>query len=363
MVISALVCLLWIFLVFGRKGFWRVAEPPRLPKPVTTLKVCAVIPARNEAEVVGRSVGSLAASDYPIRIFLVDDHSTDGTAEAAGSHPSLTVIQAQPLEPGWTGKLWAVSQGVAAASQEKPDYYLLTDADIEHAPDNVSQLVARALAGGFDMVSLMVKLRCESFAEKALIPAFVFFFFKLYPPGPDADGAAGGCILIRRTALERIGGIARIRGELIDDCALARQVKASGGKLWLGVTQTTKSIRPCPHWTDVEKMIARTAFTQLGYSVWMLLGAVFGMFIVYLLPAILFILRAPYAWATVALMIICYIPILRFYGPQPSMGTHPAARRTVLHRRDRPLGAPVPDRQRRTVEGQNFYFSDAATCF
>jgi hopene-associated glycosyltransferase HpnB len=256
----------------------------------------------------------LLASDYPVRIFLVDDHSTDGTAEAAGRHENLTVLQARALEPGWTGKLWAVSQGIAAAAREAPDYYLLTDADIEHAPDNVSQLVARAEAGGFDMVSLMVKLRCESFAERALIPAFVFFFFKLYPPGPETDGAAGGCILIRRAALERIGGISKIRGELIDDCALAGEVKRSGGKLWLGVTQTTHSVRAYPKWQDVEQMIARTAFTQLGYSLWMLVGAVLGMFVVYLLPVILAVAGYPLAWAAVALMIISYIPVLRFYG-------------------------------------------------
>jgi hopene-associated glycosyltransferase HpnB len=317
MVISALVCLIWIYLVFLRKGFWLVKAPERLPTPAGKPTVCAVIPARNEAEVVGRAVGSLAASDYPVRIFLVDDHSTDGTAEAAGQHASLTVLQAQPLQAGWTGKLWAVSQGIEAASREKPDYYLLTDADIEHAPGNPSQLVARAEAGGFDMVSLMVKLRCESLAERALIPAFVFFFFKLYPPGPRTSGAAGGCILIRRTALERIGGLARIRGELIDDCALAREVKDSGGKLWLGITQSTHSIRAYPEWRDVEQMIARTAFTQLGYSTWILLGAIFGMFVTYLLPLILSIAGFPYAWAAMALMIISYVPILRFYGRSP----------------------------------------------
>jgi hopene-associated glycosyltransferase HpnB len=313
-VATGLVLLIWIYLVFGRRHFWQVELPPRLPAPETRPRVCAVIPARNEAEVIGRSIGSLAASDYPLRIFLVDDHSTDGTAQAAGSYAALTVLEAKPLPEGWTGKLWAVSQGIEAASREQPDYYLLTDADIEHAPDNLSQLVARAEDGGFDMVSLMVKLRCESPAERALIPAFVFFFFKLYPPGPKTSGAAGGCILIRRTALERIGGIARIRTELIDDCALAREVKKTGGKLWLGVTQTTRSIRPYPNWSDVEQMIARTAFTQLGLSFWMLLGAVAGMFVTYLLPPALFIARVPYAWAAYTLMIISYIPILRFYG-------------------------------------------------
>jgi hopene-associated glycosyltransferase HpnB len=313
-VISGAVFLIWFFLVFARKGFWRVAEPPQLAAPSGRPTVIAVIPARNEAEVIRRSTGSLLASDYPLRIVLVDDHSTDGTAEAAGSNPNLTVMQAPPLETGWTGKLWAVHNGILEAAKLAPDYYLLTDADIEHAPGNVSQLVARAEAGGFDMVSLMVKLRCESLAEKLLIPAFVFFFFKLYPPGARTNGAAGGCILIRREALERAGGIAAIRNEPIDDCALAREVKRTGGKLWLGVTQTTRSIRPYPEFSDVEQMIARTAFTQLKYSAWMLLGAVLGMVVTYLLPPALALVGYPLAAAAWALMTIAYIPILRFYG-------------------------------------------------
>jgi hopene-associated glycosyltransferase HpnB len=317
MVISSLVCLIWIFLVLARKGFWRVAVPPRVALGDGRPMVCAVIPARNEAEVVEQSAGSLAAQDYPLSIFLVDDHSTDGTAEAAGRHANLTVLRARALEPGWTGKLWAVSQGIEAAARVLPDYYLLTDADIEHAPDNLSQLVARAEAGGFDMVSLMVKLRCVSLAEKMLIPAFVFFFFKLYPPGAETSGAAGGCILIRRAALERIGGVSAVRSEMIDDCALAREVKKSGGKIWLGVTQTTRSIRPYPSWKDVEQMIARTAFTQLDYSPWMLLGAVAGMVVTYLLPPALAIAGYPLGWAAWALMTISYIPMLRFYGRNP----------------------------------------------
>jgi hopene-associated glycosyltransferase HpnB len=318
MVMASVVCLIWIALVFARKGFWRVALPQRLDALEVRPRVCAVIPARNEAEVVGRSVASLAISDYPVRIYLVDDHSIDGTAVAAGRYPNLTVLQATPLEKGWTGKLWAMSQGIDAAGHlppdERPDYYLLTDADIEHAPDNLSQLVARAEAGRFDMVSLMVMLRCESWAEKALIPAFVFFFFKLYPPGAGTRGAAGGCILIRREALERIGGIASIKGELIDDCALAAAVRRSGGKLWLGVTKTTRSIRPYPDWRDVEQMISRTAFTQLRYSVWMLLGAIVGMVVTYLIPPVLALMGYRLGWAAWALMTISFIPTLRFYG-------------------------------------------------
>jgi hopene-associated glycosyltransferase HpnB len=314
LIISALVCLIWIFLVIGRKGFWMVREPRDWPVSATRPRVAAVIPARDEAAVIGRAVGSLLRSDYPLDVFVVDDHSTDGTAEAAGVDARLTVVTADDLPPGWSGKLWAVSQGIAAAASLAPDYFLLTDADIEHASDNLGRLVARAEVGGFDMVSLMVKLRCESFAEKALIPAFVFFFFKLYPPGPDTNGAAGGCILIRRTALERIGGIAKIRGELIDDCALAREVKRTGGRLWLGVTQTTLSIRDYDSFADVEQMISRTAFTQLNYSSWMLLGAVAGMALTYLAVPVLAIAGYPLAMAAWALMLIAYMPVLRFYG-------------------------------------------------
>jgi hopene-associated glycosyltransferase HpnB len=308
-----------MFLVFARKRFWLVREAADAPVSQNMPTVAAVIPARDEAEVVGRAVSSLLRSDYPVRIFLVDDHSTDGTASAAraaagGEGERLSVISARALPSGWTGKLWAVSEGVEEATKTGPDYFLLTDADIEHAPENLSRLVARAEAGGFDMVSLMVKLRCESPAEKALIPAFVFFFFKLYPPGPDTNGAAGGCILIRRSALERIGGIARIKSELIDDCALAREVKRSGGKIWLGVTQTTRSIRDYPTFGDVEKMISRTAFTQLGYSAWMLMGAMAGMLVAYVLPPVLALLGYPLGWAAWALMTIAYLPTLLFYG-------------------------------------------------
>lgn len=311
---GGLVCLVWIYLAFGRKGFWRIEAPPLLAGPRAGIRVAAVIPARDEAETIGRAARSLAAGDYPVKIYVVDDHSTDGTGELAGAIPGVTVVPAPPLERGWTGKLWAVASGIAAARGERPDYYLLTDADIEHAPNNLSQLVAWAELGKFDMVSLMVKLRCESFAEKALIPAFVFFFFKLYPPGPETSGAAGGCMLVRREALERVGGIARIRGELIDDCALAREVKNSGGKIWLGVTRGTRSLREYPQAGDVERMIARTAYTQLNYSLAMLWGAILGMTVTYLLPPILAVTGNWLGAAAWALMTICYVPILRFYG-------------------------------------------------
>lgn len=283
----------WLFLLAFRGGFWRIREPEPDPEPPVWPSVTAVIPARDEAAVIRPTVSALLAQDYPgsLGIILVDDASTDGTADAArGPNPGsgrLAIIGADPLPPGWTGKLWALQCGLAAAPTS--DYFLLTDADIVHAPDNLRLLVARSEARRLDLTSLMVRLRCQDWAERCLIPAFVFFFFKLYPPAWIADpsrstaGAAGGCILIRRSALDRIGGIPSIRSELIDDCALARRVKA-GGPIWLGVTATTRSVRAYPEFVDIWRMIARTAFTQLDHSAWLLAGTVAGMTMLYVAP-------------------------------------------------------------------------------
>jgi hopene-associated glycosyltransferase HpnB len=287
--------------------------------------VTAVIPARNEADVVAQAIGSLAAQDYPgeFRIVLVDDDSADGTADIARrAVPSgrLTVLRAAPLPPGWTGKLWAVSQGIEQAGT--PDYLLLTDADIVHPPENLSELAARA-ESGYDLVSYMAKLKCGSLAERALIPAFVFFFFMLYPPAwirnprRKTAGAAGGCILMRRSMLERIGGIAAIRGELIDDCALARAVKQAGGRVWLGLSENTRSIRGYAAFGEIGRMISRTAFTQLGYSPLLLAGTVLGLAMAYWLPVALTLAGQPLGAAAWLLMSICYRPALRFYGRSP----------------------------------------------
>ena len=315
--LSFLVCLAWIYLAVGRGFFWVVREPRKLPPLRGGARVVAVIPARDEAPTIGLAVQSLA----PLPVVVVDDQSADGTgaiAAAAGAR----VVPGAPLPTGWTGKLWAVRQGVEAARELEPEYLLLTDADIVHGPGEVEQLIARAESGGFDLVSLMVKLRCESFAERALIPAFVFFFFKLYPPGAKTRGAAGGCMLIRRAALERIGGIEKIRSELIDDCALAREVRRSGGKIrlgkvWLGVTHGTRSLREYPTLASVESMIARTAFTQLGYSPWMLAGAVCGMALLYVSPPLFAVAGSLWGIAAWVLMSIVYLPVLRFYGRSP----------------------------------------------
>jgi len=287
--------------------------------------VTAIIPARNEADVVAQSICSLAGQCYAgaFRIVLVDDDSADGTAgiaRQADASGRLTVVRGAPLPPGWTGKLWAVSQGVAHAGAA--DYLLLTDADIVHPPQNLALLVSRAETG-YDLVSYMAKLKCESPAERALIPAFVFFFFQLYPPAWIRDprrktaGAAGGCILIRREMLEHIGGIAAISCELIDDCALARAVKRAGGRVWLGLSEGTRSIRDYATFGEIGRMISRTAFTQLRYSALLLAGTVLGLAFVYLLPVALTIAGQPLGVLAWLLMSICYWPALRFYGRSP----------------------------------------------
>jgi hopene-associated glycosyltransferase HpnB len=326
LVLSAAATLaIWVYLLAFRGHFWRMrpdAAPDVIHGPAPT--VHAIVPARNEAAVVSRSMASLAAQNYPgeFRITLVDDGSDDGTAAlAALAAPLLRIVAARPLPSGWTGKLWAVSEGVSAASSE---YLLLTDADIVHHPQNLAGLVARARAGNYDLVSYMVRLQCRTLAEHALIPAFVFFFFLLYPPTWIRDprrrtaGAAGGCILVRREALEGIGGVARIRGELIDDCALAREIKQRGGRIWLGLADRTVSIREYTGFGEIGAMISRTAFTQLGHSSWLLAGTVAGLAITYLAPPLL-TFAAPrgaasgmgsLAWL---LMTAAYWPAVRYY--------------------------------------------------
>ena len=317
--IGALSLCAWIYLLTARGGFWRIqAALPAVPAP-TAKCVCAVIPARDEEAAVGEAVRSLAGQCA--RVIVVNDHSSDRTAEVA-SAAGATVVAAGPLPADWTGKLWALSEGVNAARPSNPDYFLFTDADIVHSPHNVADLVARAESEGLDLVSLMVQLRCCSLAERALVPAFVFFFFLLYPPAWISNrryktaGAAGGCILIRPSALERIGGIAAIRGELIDDCALARAVKAGGG-VWLGMSEDTLSIRDYTTFGEIRRMISRTAFTQLRHSALLLAGTIIGLAVIYLAPPLLLLtgdsLAAATGLAAWILMIVAYLPILRFY--------------------------------------------------
>jgi hopene-associated glycosyltransferase HpnB len=308
----------WIYLFTARGGFWLIKTPAKPAPSAATKAVCAIIPARNEESVVEEAITSLR----PWRVIVVDDHSTDRTA-AIAAQAGASVIQAGPLPPGWSGKLWAISEGLKHAASLAPDYLLFTDADIVHAPGDVAELIARAETDRLDLVSFMVKLRCRSLAETLLIPAFVFFFFMLYPPawaarsGRRTAAAAGGCILIRPSALDRIGGIAAIHGEIIDDCALARAVKRSGGRIWLGVTEETRSIRAYGGFSEIRGMISRTAFAQLHHSAWLLLGTIVGMGVIYIAPPVLIFTRDPVAaclgLAAWILMAIAYAPALRFY--------------------------------------------------
>jgi hopene-associated glycosyltransferase HpnB len=290
------------------------------------------MPARNEADVVGPAVQSLLAQDYAgaLRIFVIDDHSSDGTAgvvrAAAADHAQqVTVIPSTPLSSGWTGKMWALSQGVQQAAEFAPDYFLFTDADIVHAADSITSLIALAQSGNFALVSVMVKLQCSSLAERFLIPAFVFFFFMLYPPAwvnnprRRTAAAAGGDILVRAEALAGIGGIAAIRSELIDDCALAREIKQTGS-IWLGLAQNASSIRSYAGLSGIGRMISRNAFYQLRHSVWLLIGTVLALVITYLAPPVVVFFGG---WATLwgsaawLLMSITFWPMVRFYSLSP----------------------------------------------
>lgn len=336
--LAAIVLSAWLYLFFARGFFWQVnLAKARATEQATPALIAAIVPARNEATVVGRSVTSLLNQEgnQNVRVFLVDDNSSDNTAEVArrtamstGKAERFTVISGEPLPPGWSGKLWAVEQGIAAAQKMNPDFVLLTDADIEHGPTGIAALVGIAESGGFDLVSFMVKLYCRSFAERALIPAFVYFFFQLYPPRWIANSkhktaaAAGGAILVRPAALERAGGISAVRSEIIDDCALARAVKQSDGRVWLGLTEQTRSIRPYGSFAEIGQMISRNAFNQLHHSALLLLAALAGIFVVYLLPPALALFSGHAAVKSVAglawlLMALSFLPIVRFYRQTP----------------------------------------------
>ena len=333
--IAAVPLLIWTYLLLGRGGFWQPARhfSPRPPHHNAPRSVIAIIPARNEAQLISAAVASLLRQDFAgsLRVIVVDDGSTDGTGRAAeqaaaslGAAARLSIIGAGAPEPGWNGKVWAMSQGAIAASALQPDYLLFTDADIAHEPGNLAALVATAQDGEYELVSYMVKLCASSFAERCLIPAFVYFFLMLYPPAwirsprSSVAGAAGGCMLIRSQTLTRIGGLQAIRSRLIDDCALAQAIKAAGGTVWLGLTRTARSIRPYGSFAEIGRMISRTAFNQLHHS-WLLLAAtMLGLFVTFALPPLLLCSGRPIpmvlgasAWA---LMSISYAPMVRFYG-------------------------------------------------
>jgi len=316
--------------------FWlgRVRDDTVPAAPAAWPSVAVVIPARNEAAVIAESVGSLLRQDYlgALTIIVVDDDSEDGTGAlakvaAAGSGRAVTVIESRHLPAGWTGKLWAVSQGVAEAEKTAaPDYLLLTDADIAHAPDTLSWLVAHAAEHGYVLTSLMAKLRCESLPERSHVPAFIYFFEMLYPfawvrrPRAATAAAAGGCVLLKSDALRAAGGIESIRNALIDDCSLAKRLK-NVGPIWLGLTERVRSIRPYDTFADVRQMIARSAYAQLNFSVLMLIGCIAGLALTFLAGPLLAIFAHGIArWiglAVWAAMALSFVPTLRFYKLSP----------------------------------------------
>jgi hopene-associated glycosyltransferase HpnB len=346
----------WVYLLAFRGRFWqcdqRLSYSNEALNEATLTEwpsICAIVPARNEASVLPQSLQSLLSQTYPghFQVMLVDDQSTDGTANIARqtaqvcqAEDSLQIMTTEPLPTGWSGKLWAVHQGIERVmkdSQPLPDYFLLTDADILHDANNLKQLAAKAEQEHLDLVSLMVLLRCQSFWEKLLIPAFIFFFQKLYPfpwvnqPRHPMAAAAGGCVLVRRDALMDVGGIEVIRKALIDDCALGAAIKGNRkpdgqtGRIWLGLTTATTSLRAYPSLQSIWEMVARTAFTQLGYSFALLFLSLAGMTLLYALaPAGLLLGWATGDWAVAlssglawALMTVAYWPTIRLYKLSP----------------------------------------------
>ncbi|MDT0386736.1 glycosyltransferase [Streptomyces dubilierae] len=329
--------LAWLWLLLCQGFFWRtdVRLPPRR-EPDAWPPVCVVVPARDEAAVLPLALPSLLLQDYPGRaeVFLVDDGSTDGTGdlarELADRHGGLPLTVSSPGEPpaGWTGKLWAVRHGVGLARARGPEYLLLTDADIAHAPDSLRELVAAARAGGFDVVSQMARLRVESVWERFVVPAFVYFFAQLYPfrriarDGTRTAAAAGGCVLLRAETAERARIPDAIRHAVIDDVALARAVKGAGGRVWLGLADRVDSVRPYPRLGDLWRMVSRSAYAQLRHHPLLLAGTVAGLVLVYLVPPAA-VLAGPVAGSAAAavtgglawlVMAGTYVPMLRYYG-------------------------------------------------
>lgn len=338
--VAVLSLLIWLCIFFFNGHFWQIwiadADRESIPVPKVWPRVVALIPARNEAATIAQTVASVAGQDYPgeFSVVVIDDHSEDGTGDIAkkaaaesGASKHVEIRLAPPLGAGWTGKLWALQSGVDSKQLNAPDFFWFTDADIIHSPNTLRCLVSRSEHDALALASLMVLLQAQTFSEKLIIPPFLYFFLMLYPPrwiaNPKsrAAGAAGGCILLRSATLARIGGLAAIRGEIIDDCSLARAVKRTGGRIWMGLTRASFSLRPYSHWSELRDMVARTAFAQLNYSVLQLIGTLIGLLLTFVAPVALALstnsriwLPALLAWC---LMSASFLPTVVFYRLSP----------------------------------------------
>ena len=332
---ALLACAIWAYLLLGHGRFWQAGPVLAPVLPASVPPVAVVVPARDEAAVIGAAIGSLLGQDYPgeLRIVLVDDGSSDGTAEVAlaaaartGDPSRLVVVEGRALPSGWSGKLWAIEQGLGTLDPAAWAYVLLTDADIVHEPAHLATLVAHAQTHDLDLVSEMVRLRCVSWPERALIPAFVFFFQLLYPfawvndPQARTAAAAGGTLLVRARALARIGGMAAVREALIDDVALAKTVKA-GGRIWLGHSRLARSVRPYPGLRDIWQMVSRTAYVQLRFRPSLLALTAAGMVLVWIVPPLALLaghglarLLGGIAWIAAS---ASYLPTLRRFDRSP----------------------------------------------
>jgi hopene-associated glycosyltransferase HpnB len=340
MTVAVLSLLIWLYLFFFNGHFWQIWIADSDAQAVSPLEqwpsVTAIVPARNEAASIGETVKAIASQNYPgkFSLVVVDDHSDDGTgdlareaASASGAQVKVSVLTAPSLELGWTGKLWALQAGVNATAANEPDLFWFTDADVVHGPETLQRLVARAEHERFDLTSLMILLKTESFAEKLIVPPFLYFFLMLYPPRWIANskartaGAAGGCLLLRSSAVARIGGLTAIRSEVIDDCSLALAVKKSGGKIWMGLTRKSVSVRRYSGFGELRDMVARTAFTQLNYSALQLFGALIGLLLAFAAPVALALAPNPKVWAPAllawCLMSASFLPTVVFYRISP----------------------------------------------
>lgn len=321
-VAAAIPALMWVGLLLVPWRPWSAREhleADRYAMSAADLgEITVLIPARNEAEMIGATLAALQVQGAGLQVVVIDDQSSDATAQIAASYPNTRIISGQPLPHGWAGKLWALEQGMAHVHTAMT---LLLDADIQLQPGLLGSLLAHKQREGRHLVSLMADLRRTSFWDRLLLPAFVYYFKLLYPfslsnsRSRHVAAAAGGCVLVDTQVLRQIGAFASLRDALIDDCTLARQVKADGYSTWLGLSRGVVSLRPYGTLGSIHDMVARSAFTQLRYSTLLLLVVTALFALAYGLPFVL--LGSAVAWpfgllAWVA-MTLSYVPVLRYY--------------------------------------------------